>query len=734
MAKRLCITAVSPFSQLRAVSLLACLAVALCLFLPSPAAAGYGYDPNNAANIKGNDLQVDTFTCDDPSATLFINESCTFDTEGLTEQVLGVFAQVVCRVENIFGTIASRVYCSVQEAILQPFLALLTLYVTIYGVTVILGLKRATFNDAILHVAKMGLVAAIALNAEVGIQIGYKFFIQVAQTSGEVIFSAFDSTGTQARMANYDEMVQKGYLASRNISATDIEKAGRGTPEYGSHWMQHLDGTLNRIINFFVEGGIGFVYVLGALLIFFPPLFVVVVYLIYSAIKMLSQAIIGYMLALLGITFLFVMAPIFVSFALFKVTSSYFEEWLKHLIGFSLQMIVIFTMLMFVVALDLVGFFQQIGGMIRQYHYHLDFYFFHMGLDPLTLCRVERGTPGDREGRVGPIIYYRFTLDGELGTNSTGTRYDGFPQCVKEYKFDEVLAGTDSLPGLPASDKDELINLLNDIRDSWNEDEQGPKPADAMAVLRALVDKENNKLRYSVTELFQAADLMYFLLVRFLAVAVLTYLLDQFAKKVPLMATRLTSRTTYGRLMPAEGAPSAGLQDDPRHSVASLDQRFGGNPYPNKTNWAGGSYGMLNYKRYVRDHKHDSFREGFSARKAHLDKTKGQGFFKRRVLGEALGFGTMARGIVANRFHDVAGVVPAARGMARDMTYRTLMTGASLGRGTAEKELVHMRRQLNLYEGNMLNGTQPQQPATHQHPHHHSPGLGRKRPRKRFLF
>lgn len=730
-------------------------ALFLCTLVPSAAHAGYGFAPGTAADVRGTDLEVQEFSCEDPNATMFVNESCLFTGEGVTEQVMGVFAQVICRVENIFGTIVSQIYCSVQQAILAPFIALLTLYVTIYGAMVILGLTRATFQDAIMHVAKMGLVAAVALNAEVGIEVGYKFFISVTQSTGEIVFGAFDSSGTEARSENYDEMVQKGYLVSRTVDPSDIENAGRGAPAYGSHWMQHLDGTLHRIINFFVEGGIGFVIVLLTLLIFFPPLFVVVVYLIYSVIKMLVQAVIGYLLALLGITFLFSMAPIFVCFALFKSTATFFEGWLKQLANFALQMIVIFTALMFAVALDLVGFFQQIGGMIRQYHYHMPFGFIHMGVDVLTLCKVERGSPGDRSGDTGEIVYYRFTVDGELGADSSGSRFDGFPKCVQEYTYEEVEANPAVLPGISSADAADLESFLNDQAEHWEENGLTEKPANFDETLRALVDKENGTLHYSVTELTHASDLIYFLLVRFIAVAVLTYLLERFMRRVPILATRLTSRGIYGRLMPAHydasaplaiRQPSAGLQDDPNFSLES--PRLSGRR--SWSSWAGGSYGMRNYMNYVQGHRISAFdrgaADGATARKAYLSANADKHFLRRHLLGSIHGLRTTIgqtarhapRAILSNRLHEVLGIGPGVKAMTRDAAYRSLMTHASFGRGTVEQEMLQQRQNLAMYGGNVHGNTQhphPHRPG--HHPRHETPSLGqdpKKKKRSRYIF
>lgn len=238
--------------------------VALCVMLfllvmsAGPAMAAeitqnyqYGYDPTSetTSGLTGIEFSND-FACNpdgSTSGTLFVNPQCEAD--GL----MGVFANVVCRIENLFGTILGLVYCAVQNAIIEPLLALFTLYVVIYGAMVILGMINHTFGEAITRVAKIALVSAIAMNADIAIGVGYKFYISAAQTSVGVVFDLFDTEagdgGIYAENPAMGEMVAGGYMASPNHADESQQLKS------GEHWLEGIDATVHKILGFSLKAG-----------------------------------------------------------------------------------------------------------------------------------------------------------------------------------------------------------------------------------------------------------------------------------------------------------------------------------------------------------------------------------------------------------------------------------------------------------------------------------------------
>lgn len=521
---------------------------------------GVGYDEesgaiSNTATTSGvGDLEMDgDYTCNDDGSTsgyLFINPQCD-----ASRGLFGVFANVVCRIENLFATMLGLVYCAVKSALLEPLLALFALYVTVYGAMVILGMVPHTFGEAITRVLKIGAVAALALNADIAIGVGYTFFISLLQATVGIVFDLFTPDYISEHQSMQD-MIQAGYISS----PTNPDESLRLYT--GSNWMQNLDYTTHRVIGFFVSGGKGFAIVMIALFFLMPPLFLLIIYLMISILQTFATAIVGYLMALLGITFLFTVAPIFVSFALFRTTAGWFDTWLKHLLSYTLQIMVIFVFLMFMVMVDIVSFFQQVGGMVRNYPHTSAFGRIIVPIPNVyTLCRPERDGPN---GRTGELVYYKFTVDGVPG-GEIGNQYEGFPRCIPELDLREILtaaANGSSLnanqlpPGMTPDQVQKLIDAIDGVKagdiDVPNLGDDLPSGLDA---IEQILIKENEKLKLPFFELLTTTDLIFFLLVRFLCIIALTYLLERFMRKVPHMASQLSGTGFAGRLGAGEQEP-----------------------------------------------------------------------------------------------------------------------------------------------------------------------------------
>src|SRR5262249_5130974 len=80
-----------------------------------------------------------------------------------------------------------------------------------------------------------------------------------------------------------------------------------------------------------------------------------------------ARCLVSYLLAMSSIAFLITLSPIFLSLALFRPTQHFFNDWLKFLISFSLQIVFLFTglALWITVILQLGGFFANLASMVR---------------------------------------------------------------------------------------------------------------------------------------------------------------------------------------------------------------------------------------------------------------------------------------------------------------------------------------------------------------------------------
>ncbi|HJD55655.1 MAG TPA: type IV secretion system protein, partial [Rickettsia endosymbiont of Pyrocoelia pectoralis] len=94
--------------------------------------------------------------------------------------------------------------------------------------------------------------------------------------------------------------------------------------------------TLSKLFSLLFVDPLGFIYII---------LYFIALYFIFF---LLFKATIIYLTALITIGMIIIMAPIFICFMLFNITRSLFENWLRQLISYALQPIILFTGIAFI--------------------------------------------------------------------------------------------------------------------------------------------------------------------------------------------------------------------------------------------------------------------------------------------------------------------------------------------------------------------------------------------------
>jgi type IV secretory pathway VirB6-like protein len=78
----------------------------------------------------------------------------------------------------------------------------------------------------------------------------------------------------------------------------------------------------------------------------------------------LYRSVFAYIYAIVGIAFLLTLAPFFMVFFLFKKTASLFNKWLGYLASFTLQVIILFAVLAFILTMNVPSFLSNINDII----------------------------------------------------------------------------------------------------------------------------------------------------------------------------------------------------------------------------------------------------------------------------------------------------------------------------------------------------------------------------------
>lgn len=230
-----------------------------------------------------------------------------------------VFSYFVCKFEEIINEALSQVYCAIVAEAQRPVTVGLTLAVLFLGMAFLMGVSPFTAKELMAFAAKFSLVMAFALEAEYMIGIGYALFMNFAKEGIIIVLNylfetSYSSAGDVYRM--FDDALRQ---MMQSVSADSREQGGQ------------------------CQNALFSLMVLAAAAL--PPLAMMGMYFMVKIVWVMVRAVFGYCQGILGVTFLVTLAPIYVSFALFKPTRALFEKWIEHLISFSFQMVVVFAFL-----------------------------------------------------------------------------------------------------------------------------------------------------------------------------------------------------------------------------------------------------------------------------------------------------------------------------------------------------------------------------------------------------
>ena len=323
------------------------------IFIPAAEAAP-AFSCDALGNATGNLFLFDDLTSqvyDNTGVTTYnINSGLTKTSNsdpygGACTNSLGIFGRVICFFKSTVGQIVSEMYCRFQVSIQGPLSIAVTLFVCICGVLILSGVMQMNVKESVLALIKIALVWAFATNATYGIQIGYAFFMGLAEQGSAMVLDAAPTTVQAGTMLTTPDSVINtitGATASTTVSATP------------------LVGTVPQVC---------LLYMIPILLVAFtvmPVVAINIVNLIIQYFWLYARALLGYLTALVLIGFLFILSPLFISFALFQVTRPLFEQWLKYLTSFSLQMVIVFGFLAILNMLPVGDFFREILGLLKQ--------------------------------------------------------------------------------------------------------------------------------------------------------------------------------------------------------------------------------------------------------------------------------------------------------------------------------------------------------------------------------
>lgn len=261
-----------------------------------------------------------------------------------------IFSTIICQFVVMINTIMGKLYCSIQAAIQQIVLLTVVVFVMVYGIQMLMGTAQLNGSEVITRVIKMSLVLWLVTDSTFGVSAGiaymFNFFISFISDSTRWVVQVLDQ-GSGLGIYN-------AFAYNAGVTATFY---------FIDNWIYDaLTGSLSaanaKVIGFFVA--------MSAAL---PSVFFMAIYWLSSLVSMLIRTLITFLMAVIAIAFLLGLSPIFLSFMLFRVTFSYFDQWLRFMISYALQVMVSFAILtMWLFSLTLfTPFFNELADVIFPY-------------------------------------------------------------------------------------------------------------------------------------------------------------------------------------------------------------------------------------------------------------------------------------------------------------------------------------------------------------------------------
>ncbi len=229
-----------------------------------------------------------------------------------------VFSYFVCKFEEIINEALSKVYCAIVDEAYPAVMAALTMAVLFFGMMFLMGVSPFTAKELMMFAGKFAMVMAFATEAEYMIGIGYALFMNIAK-EGIII------------VLNY--LFEASYSTANDVYRM-FDDALKDIMQMASAESKDDGDCTNALFSLMAMAAIAL-----------PPVAMLGMYFMIKIVWVMVRAVFGYCQGILGVTFLVTLAPIYVSFALFKPTRALFEKWIEYLTSFSFQMVVVFAFL-----------------------------------------------------------------------------------------------------------------------------------------------------------------------------------------------------------------------------------------------------------------------------------------------------------------------------------------------------------------------------------------------------
>jgi len=286
------------------------------------------------AFAQATDISTANFSCSGgiASGQLFVSgagcpTSLTMD---------DVFSFLVCNFEQLSSNVMGAMYCGMVQNLAPSVMVAVALATSLYGVMFTFGMIPATGQEALKFLLKCAFVIAFATKADYLIGIAYRGALGAISAGSTIAISLMARDGVTTGANVYAQL--DGFLSTLFHYATDYLT----NPTTGPAATATASMCKNALFA-----------VIGTMFVVFPMLGYMGLMLVARILMTFFRSVFAYIYAIVGITFILLLAPFFVVFSLFKLTSNLFDRWLGYLVSFTLQVVLLFSFLAFIFSMHL---------------------------------------------------------------------------------------------------------------------------------------------------------------------------------------------------------------------------------------------------------------------------------------------------------------------------------------------------------------------------------------------
>lgn len=301
----------------------------VCLLLPE---AAWALTCDGSGGVSGGQIYGTTGVCD------------------VAWGLQNLFSRVFCDFVTVVNDVLGKIFCSIQYTMQATVGALFTLYIAIFGAQLLMGTVQLTVKEVMVRFLKIAGVWAFITQTYWAIGLAFNFFVSMAIYGSVWVWDAIHDVAP----------------ATTDPYNIDLGSAGSIMPVFNFFDKAVYDA----VIGPFTQANSAVIGFFFAALTAYPPAFLLAAHWLWLNFTIMLRAVITFLVSVSALAFLLALSPIFLSFMLFSSTYQFFENWLKYMMSYSIQVIVVFgcVAMWLASAYIFVGFFNELSGTVFSYN------------------------------------------------------------------------------------------------------------------------------------------------------------------------------------------------------------------------------------------------------------------------------------------------------------------------------------------------------------------------------